>query len=98
MPVVVSLNEKVNIIIEFHTDIRGDTKANKSRTDVCGKERLQGYFQSKFNINEGRINYASFGEDKPVISEKEIVKIKDLKERENAYAKNRRTVIIITKA
>jgi outer membrane protein OmpA-like peptidoglycan-associated protein len=90
-------NTSVSITIEFHTDIRGSAKLNKSRTEVCGKGRLQGYFQHKYNIDESRISYACLGEDKPLVSEKEISKIKDKKAKEIALAKNRRTVVIITK-
>lgn len=90
-------NSNVSITIEFHTDIRGSAEFNKKRTEVCGKGRLQGYFNNNFGINEHRIAYACIGEDKPIVPEKEIIKIKDKKTEEEAHAKNRRTVVIITK-
>ena len=89
-------NKNVHLIIEFHTDIRGSAKLNKSRTDVCGKERVGGYIFQKYKIGEDQITYKSFGEERPIISQKEIDKIHDKKLKDAAYARNRRTVVIIS--
>ncbi|MCU0440369.1 MAG: hypothetical protein MUC49_20960 [Raineya sp.] len=91
-----SKNTQIIILIEFHTDIRGSEELNKSSTEICGKNRLEKYFNYRYpDITKDRIQYACIGESQPIYSQTDIDKIKDLKEKEFAHSKNRRTIVKI---
>ena len=86
-------NNSLRIKIINHTQQRGTDKYNLKlsyhRADMF---RIQ--LQER-EIDTSRIQVEGLGERGPIITEEEILKMKTEEEKEEAYAKNERTVIII---
>jgi len=90
------MNENPNLKIELggHTDRRGPSSYNlvlsRKRANIA-KEYLV-----KHNIKADRIQTKGYGETKPEISGATINAIKSFRGKEDAHAKNRRTIVTIT--
>jgi len=85
------LNDNPNITIELgaHTDTRGDQKSN-AELALKRAQSVVDYLITK-NIVPDRLTAKGYGEDRPLITDKEIGKLKTNEEKEAAHAKNRRT-------
>ena len=86
-----TLNDNPNITIELgsHTDTRSDNKSNA----ILAQKRAQSvvdYLISR-GIDPDRLSAHGYGEDRPLISDAEIAKLKTVEEKEAAHQKNRRT-------
>jgi OOP family OmpA-OmpF porin len=82
-------NSTVKLEIDVHSDSR-------TRKITCGGNlsmnraiSIRDYFVSK-KIESDRLKTVGYGGSKPLISEKEIIKMKTEEEKESAYQKNRR--------
>ncbi len=88
---VKTLDQNPNLVIELgsHTDTRGDNKSN----EILAQKRAQSvvdYLISK-GIAGDRLVAKGYGENRPLISDKEIAGLKTEAEKEEAHQKNRRT-------
>ncbi len=88
---VKTLNQNPNLVIELgsHTDTRGDNKSN----EVLAQKRAQSvvdYLISK-GIAGDRLVAKGYGENRPLISDKQIAGMASNEEKETAHQKNRRT-------
>lgn len=89
-------NKNLSIQVIFHTDTRGNSETNQSKTEICGKNRLQEMFSSKYpNLQLDRISYECKGESNPIFTKKQIDQLVSKIEKEKAQKANRRTVIKI---
>jgi peptidoglycan-associated lipoprotein len=86
-------NNSLKIKIINHTQQRGTDKYNL-KLSYHRAEMLRIQLQKR-KIDTSRIQVEGLGEIEPIITEVEILKMKTEEEREEAYAKNERTVILI---
>ena len=88
---ITTLNDNPNITIELgsHTDTRDNNKNNA----ILSQKRAQSvvdYLISK-GVAAERLTAKGYGEDRPLINDKEIAKLKTDEEKEAAHQKNRRS-------
>jgi outer membrane protein OmpA-like peptidoglycan-associated protein len=95
--IVAFLNKNPNLQIEirYHTNQRGKTEYNLKLSEKLAKGTKE---ELKIHgVAEERMTFKGYGESKPIISEKEIKKMKSEEEKEVANRRNKRIEIIITK-
>lgn len=85
------LNENPTLRIEIsgHTDSQGDNAYNQKLSEARAKAVVD--YLIKNNIKATRLEYKGYGEEKPIIPEADIMKMKTKTEREEAHQQNRRT-------
>lgn len=87
-------NPTIKIEISGHTDSQGDNVYNKKLSENRAKAVVD-YLITK-GISTSRLTFAGFGEEKLMVSDAEIAKMKTRTEKEDAHQQNRRTEFKIT--
>lgn len=94
--VALFVNEHGNKIFQLqsHTDQRGTTEKNL----ILSMARLKSVFEYLKPLlkDTAQLTAKGFGESQPIISQKEIDKIKDKAKQEELYSINRRTILVVT--
>ena len=88
-------NPTVKIELGGHTDTRGDDKENLKLSNDRAKA-VYDYVVNK-GIKAERMSYKGYGESKPIISDADIAKMTNEKDKEAAHQSNRRTEYKIIK-
>jgi outer membrane protein OmpA-like peptidoglycan-associated protein len=88
-------NATLKIEIGGHTDTRGDDKENLKLSNDRAKAVFV-YAVAK-GVKADRMSFKGYGESKPIISDEEIGKLQNDKEKEAAHQSNRRTEYKIIK-
>ncbi len=80
--------------LQYHTDLRGSIKNNLKLSQFRVRTILR---EIKYLLNDTtQLTAKGFGESQPIISQKEIDRIKDRVKQEELYAINKRTVLVVT--
>ena len=82
-------NPTMRIEISGHTDTRGSAEHNQLLSQNRAKAVVD--YLVEHGIDSKRLEFAGYGEAKPIISDAEIAKMKSANEREEAHQQNRRT-------
>jgi len=82
-------NPTMRIELSGHTDTRGTAEDNQ----VLSQNRAHSVvdYLVAHGIDKSRLEYAGYGESKPLITDAEIKKMNSKKEKEDAHQENRRT-------
>jgi outer membrane protein OmpA-like peptidoglycan-associated protein/tetratricopeptide (TPR) repeat protein len=85
------LEENPTLVIEIsgHTDTRGSADHNKQLSDDRAKAVVD--YLVALGIPRERFEHKGYGEEKPMISDSEIAKIRSKEEKEESHGMNRRT-------
>lgn len=84
-------NPTLVIELSSHTDSRGSNAANKILSENRAKSCYD-YLVNEKKINPARIKPKGYGEEKLLVKDKDIAKLKTKEEQEAAHQRNRRTV------
>lgn len=87
-------NPKVTLEITVHTDSRGD-EINNVKLSTERAKSIENYLIEKKNISEDRVIAKGAGESEPIFDENTISTMKNLEDKENAHANNRRVIVTI---
>lgn len=82
-------NPKLVIELSGHTDTQGSATYNQQLSENRAKAVVE--YLSAMGIPNNRFQYKGFGEEKPIISDVEIAKMKTQAQKDKAHAFNRRT-------
>lgn len=82
-------NPSMKIEISGHTDTRGSKEDNQVLSQNRAKSVVD--YLISHGIDKGRLQYAGYGEEKPLIPDSEINKMRSKTEKEDAHQQNRRT-------
>ena len=82
-------NPTMRIEISGHTDTRGTVEDNQLLSQNRAKSVVD--YLIEHGIDKSRLEYAGYGEKKPLISDSEIEDMKTKSEKEDAHQQNRRT-------
>jgi outer membrane protein OmpA-like peptidoglycan-associated protein len=82
-------NPKLVIELSGHTDTQGSATYNQQLSENRAKAVVE--YLSAMGIPNNRFQYKGFGEEKPIISDMEIAKMKTQAQKDKAHAFNRRT-------
>ena len=89
------INRQSNFIfqLQYHTDARGSVKNNLQLSRVRARTILREL--KPLLKNPLQLTAEGLGESQPIVSQKEIDKIKDIYKKEDLYAINRRIVLAV---
>lgn len=82
-------NPKLVIEISGHTDTQGSPVYNQQLSENRAKAVVE--YLTAMGIPAARFQYKGYGEEKPIISDLEISKMKTQAQKDKAHAFNRRT-------
>lgn len=82
-------NPTIRIEISGHTDTRGSDTYNKELSSNRAKSVVD-YLIEK-GIQKNRLEFMGYGEEKPIVSDSEIAKMRSSAAKEDAHQENRRT-------
>jgi outer membrane protein OmpA-like peptidoglycan-associated protein len=82
-------NPKLIIEISGHTDTQGSAVYNQQLSENRAKAVVE--YLTEMGIGAEHFQYKGYGEDRPIISESDIMKMKTQTQKDKAHALNRRT-------
>jgi outer membrane protein OmpA-like peptidoglycan-associated protein len=71
------LYPRLTVELGAHTDYRGNNSSNIKLAEYRAKSLVEGEFCQRYGLCSQRIKYKGYGEDVPIILEKEIIPFKD---------------------
>jgi NTE family protein len=86
-------NPQLTLRIGLHTGVRGSDKYNKELSKRAAQSIVD-YMVSK-GVSRDQLIPVGYGEEKPILTQEEIMRITDKKEMENAHRNNSRMELVI---